>query len=214
MDAADAFVRVAAADDEARDLAVDLAVEVGEDGGRQLCAVSVGECYGGGPRCCGAGASSPRCAASTVCRRLCAPFCLISSCLPARVSVRAPCRVLSAESFLTSSGALGRCGPTPTRGRSAAPSCLLHLKRAAEEEGSFRPSIERKTPRCYVYAGCVVLWKVADMQRLGLPSDGPTSAAHRAPYAVVLAQCATNQFTVVTHAEHQASHTNAKKRAQ
>jgi hypothetical protein len=47
VDAADAFVRVAAADDEARDLAVDFAVEVGEDSGGQLCAVSVGECWGG-----------------------------------------------------------------------------------------------------------------------------------------------------------------------
>lgn len=43
MDAADTFIGVAATDDEARDLAVDFAVEVGEDGGRQLCAVSVDE---------------------------------------------------------------------------------------------------------------------------------------------------------------------------
>lgn len=55
MDAADAFIGVAAADNEARDLAIDLAIEVGEDGGRQLCAVSVGRAgRGGGGRCaCG-----------------------------------------------------------------------------------------------------------------------------------------------------------------
>ena len=41
MDAADAFVRVAAGDNEARDLCVDFIVERGEEIGRQFCATSV-----------------------------------------------------------------------------------------------------------------------------------------------------------------------------
>lgn len=92
--------------------------------------------------------SSPRCAASTVCRRLCAPFCLMSSCLP---PVSSPRPMSRAGSFLTWSGALGRCGPAPTTARSAAPLCLLHLGRAAEREGSCGPSIGRKTQCWYWY---------------------------------------------------------------
>jgi hypothetical protein len=53
----------------------------------------------------------------------------------------------------TWSGALGRCGPAPTTVRSAAPLCLLHLGRAAEEKGSCGPSIRRKTQR-----RCVCVW--------------------------------------------------------
>lgn len=37
MNAADAFVRVAACDDEARDLCIDLIVEIGEEVRRKLC---------------------------------------------------------------------------------------------------------------------------------------------------------------------------------
>lgn len=77
MDAADSFVRVVARLYEAGYLGVDFIVEVGEGGRRKLCqAISFGELWAGG---CSRRQNSPRCAASTVWRRLCAPFCRVSS---------------------------------------------------------------------------------------------------------------------------------------
>lgn len=84
MDAADAFVGVVTADDKARDLAVDFAVEASKDGRREFWQCQWAGAGGGGLQsvvAVRAGCCSPRCAASTVCRRLCAPFCLMSSCL-------------------------------------------------------------------------------------------------------------------------------------
>lgn len=72
-------------------------------------------------------------------------------------------------SFLTWSGALGRCGPAPTTARSAAPLCLLHLRRAAEEKGSCGPSIGRKTQCWY--------WCVLEVLAL-LESYPPTAGVH------------------------------------
>ena len=65
------------------------------------------------------------------------------------------CRVRG--SLRTWSGALGRCGPAPRTVRSAAPLCLLHLGRAAEEKGSCGPSIRRRTQRRCVIV-CVWVW--------------------------------------------------------
>lgn len=71
VDAADAFVGVAACNDEAGDFGVDFIVEVGEDIGRKLCPVkSVGEGVGGDHGWHGWSGRLPRCAASTVWRRL------------------------------------------------------------------------------------------------------------------------------------------------
>lgn len=47
MDAADAFVRVGAGDDETRDLGVNFIVECGEDVGREFCTTSVSHSLGG-----------------------------------------------------------------------------------------------------------------------------------------------------------------------
>jgi hypothetical protein len=88
--------------------------------------------------------SSPRCAASTVWRRLCAPFCRVSSFL---------CGVSSARNhrantqLLTSSGGRARCGPARTT--PAATCCLLHVKLPTARWASFTgyrtllPSMER-----------------------------------------------------------------------
>lgn len=62
MDTADAFVRVATGDDEARDLRVYFVVKCREDIGREFYTTSVSRSLGGGASRC----FSPRCADSTV----------------------------------------------------------------------------------------------------------------------------------------------------
>ena len=89
-------------------------------------------------------------------------------------------------SWRTWSGALGRCGPAPRTVRSAAPLCLLHLGRAAEEKGSCGPSIRRKTQRRCV-RDCVCRWVRCALCRcvVKLPATGVCAPrewrAHRAP---------------------------------
>ena len=74
-------------------------------------------------------------------------------------------------SFFTWSGALGRCGPAPTTARSAAPLCLLHLRRAAEEEGSCGPSIGRK----------MLCWYWCVLEALALLESYPPTAGVQKP---------------------------------
>ena len=119
------------------------------------------------------------------------------------VIVSAACQLsvpnVACGSFLTWSGALGRCGPAPTTARSAAPLCLLHLRRAAEEEGSCGPSIGRKTQCWYwcvpeVFAVLESYPPTAGVQTGQEVNVGPP--AHRAPHSVALV---TKHLILVTH---------------
>lgn len=80
MDAADAFVRVAAGDNKARDSGVNFIVEIGKEIGREFCATSVFRSLGGVVF-----SSASRCCLTSV-RRL--------DCLPQRVCCSLSCLVI------------------------------------------------------------------------------------------------------------------------
>lgn len=123
MNTADAFVRVAACNNKARDSGVDFIVEIGKEIGREFCATSVFRSLGG----------------------------VVSFCIallphlgaPTRQSAAA-CLLLAVVSRHSSSVVRGQCGPAWTKGDSAAPSCLLHLKPLAARAWMLNPSIERE----------------------------------------------------------------------
>jgi len=136
VDAADTFVRIAASDDEARDLGVDLIIEIGEDIGRELCATSVLPSFGGALLRVAAHHDALLRPSVAVCLLLVAVsrHFLFASASPSNYSV---------VIVLTLSEARGLCGPVERTEHSAATSCRLHLKLSAARESVSIPSMKR-----------------------------------------------------------------------